>query len=123
MEKLSSAIPSFEHINSKKIQNWILEAIQLNEYIGISDEQIIEECVAIAKLWDTKQLPLTKDHFLLSVDFELRQKYASRIKTETHHRGEKTQEIISVTKESTERFLSFDPEDIDKKYKEPWYNR
>jgi hypothetical protein len=123
MEKLSSAIPSFGHINSKRIQNWIIEAIQLNEYIGIEDEKIIEECVAIAKLWDIRKLPLTKDHFLLSVDSKLRQKYASKIETETHHRGEKTQEIISVTKESTERFLNFDPEDIAKKYEEPWNNR
>jgi hypothetical protein len=123
MEKLSSAIPSFGHINSKRIQNWIIEAIQLNEYIGIEDEKIIEECVAIAKLWDIRKLPLTKDHFLLSVDSKLRQKYASKIETETHHRGEKTEQLNVKVQEDVHRFLSFDPADIEKKYEEPWNNR
>jgi hypothetical protein len=68
-------------------------------------------------------LPLTKDHFLLSVDSRLRQKYASKIETETHHRREKTEQLNVKVQEDVHRVLSFDPADIEKKYEEPWNNR
>ena len=128
MEKLSSNILRFHHINEKKLESWTIEAIQLNEYLGVTDEEIVKVVVEVAKNWNDRVCKMTHDNFLLAVDAKLRQKYASRIETQeyTKHRGEKTQELVSNVQESTQRFLDpmcFDPKEIESKYEEPYNNR
>ncbi len=110
MENISNNILRFHRVNGKKLESWLVEAIQMNEYLGLSDEEIIKVAVEIAKIWNDRKLPLTHDHFLLAVDSKLRQKYASSIETETHHRGEKTQEVVSKVKKDVS-VLTFDPEE------------
>ena len=134
MEKLTNSILRFHRVNGNKLQSWIIEAIQLNEYIGIPDEEIVKEAVEIARVWNDRDLPLTHDHFLLAVDSKLRKKYASKIETQEYHRGDKTQELVSNVQDKThktltpesQRFLDpmeFDPKEVEAKYEEPWYNR
>ena len=123
MEKFSNSALKFHRINEKKLGNWLVEAIQLNEYIGLTDQQITEVVVETAKNWNDNVSKMTHDNFLLAVDAKLRQKYASRIETQEYHRGDKTQELVSNVQEKTHNALSFDPEEVEAKYEEPWYNR
>jgi hypothetical protein len=126
MEKLSSNILRFHRVNGKKLENWIIEAIQLNEYLQIPDEEVVKIAVEIAKNWNDRVSLMTHDNFLLAVDSKLRQKFASKIETQEYHRNEKTQEIVSNVQENTQRFLDpmcFDTNEVEAKYEEPYNNR
>jgi len=132
MEAIRSEVLKFHHINQKKIESWLVEAVQLNEDLKLSDEEVFNVALNIAKEWEKRDLPLTHSHFHLAVKTKLEQLYASKIETKEYKRGCKTQEVVSNVKDETHKALEgqrsldpleFDVKEVEEKYELPYYQR
>lgn len=125
MEKFTNSVLKFHKINEKKLGNWLIEAIQMNDHLGLTDQEITEVVVETAKNWNDRVILMTHDNFLLAVDAKLRQKYASKIETQEYRKGNKTEELVYNVKKDVNKLsesprfldpltpLTFDPEEVE----------